>query len=389
MKKQKILVIANGIFGKNPGLSGGDVRFLEIVRNWAKEGHEIHLLSSPEALEICKIFKFRPILHALPGPEECTRLTFIWRAIQSMVILPRTLKSFKEGLIYSVNDSVFDSVPAWRLKLSLRDKVRWAAVVHWLPPFPPWKRKKSTLFNSVMFFLNERLSIFLVRRFADVVLAVSDSTSQQLKDYGLDMRKVRSVKCGVNYAQVRRIVTHIKTKAYDAIFMKRAQAVKGIYDFIDIWRRVVDVYPKAKLLIVGGEGDDERELKVAVEKEGLTKNMKFTGYIHSFEEKFTYMAQSKIFVLPSYEENWAIVIGEAMAAGIPVVAYDLKELLQVWGNHVSWVKIGKTEEMAGKILEILDRPINFMPNIRAALKYVKTLDWKEIAQNELFYIKER
>lgn len=389
MKKQKVLVIANGIFGKKPGLSGGDVRFLEIVRNWAKEGHEIHLLSSPEALEICKIFEFSPILHALSGPDECTRLTFIWRAIQSMFILPASLDDFHEGLIYSVNDSVFDSVPAWRLKLRLGEKVRWAAVVHWLPPFPPWKRKKSTLFNSIMFFFNERLSILLVKRFADVVLAVSNSTSQQLKDYGLDMKKVRSVKCGVNYVQVRRIVTQIKMKAYDAIFMKRAQAVKGIYDFIDIWRRVVDVFPKAKLIIVGGEGDDELALKEDVDNAGLTKNVKFTGYIHSFEEKFSYLAQSKVFVLPSYEENWAIVIGEAMAAGIPVVAYKLKELVEVWGKHVSWAETGNTEEFAGKVIQILKNSKRYDGQKTRALRFIKNFDWQEIADRELSYISEK
>lgn len=386
MKKQKILVIANGIFGKNPGLSGGDVRFLEIVRNWANDGHEIHLLSSPEALEVCKIFKFRPILHALPGPVECTRLTFIQRAIQSMFILPASLNGFGEGLIYSVNDSVFDSVPAWRLKTRLGNKVRWAAVVHWLPPFPPWRRKKSTLFNSIMFFVNERMSMFLVKKFADVILAVSDSTVGQLKDYGVDMVKVRSVKCGVNFTDVRRIVKRTKKKIYDAIFMKRAQAVKGIYDFIDIWKRVVGVYPEAKLLIVGGEGDDERLLKIAVEEAGLTKNMKFTGYIHSFEEKFTYLAQSKIFVLPSYEENWAIVIGEAMASGVPVVAYKLRELVEVWGEHVSWAQTGNTIEIANLVIRHLADLSQTKMQIQGALNFVKKLDWREIAAKELEYI---
>lgn len=386
MKKQKILVIANGIFGKNPGLSGGDVRFLEIVRHWAKDGHEIHLLSSPEAIDICRIFGFTPILHALPGPAESNRMTFIYRALQSILIIPKSLETFTEGIIYSINDSVFDSVPAFRIKRRYPKGLRWAAVVHWLPPFPPWKRKKSTVFNSIMFFVNERISAMLIKYFADRVLAVSDTTKQQLLDFGVNKDKVRSVKCGVNFREVRAIVERVRGKTYDAIFMKRAQPVKGIYDFIDIWKRVLDHIPQAKLLIVGGEGDDEQQLKSAVLSAGLSAHVTFTGYIHSFSEKFTYLGLSRIFVLPSYEENWAIVIGEAMAAGIPVVSYGLKELKTVWNNLVTWVPVGNTRVFADEVVTLLRSERNRKDITSKALTFIQSLEWKTIAKEELAHI---
>ncbi|TAL62166.1 MAG: glycosyltransferase, partial [Legionella sp.] len=134
------------------------------------------------------------------------------------------------------------------------------------------------------------------------------------------------------------------------------------------------------------EGDDEKSLKLAVEDAGLTHNVKFTGYIHSFKEKFTYLAESKVFVLPSYEENWAIVIGEAMASGVPVVAYKLNELVQVWGDQVNWAKTGDTKGFAHQVLELLRSPHNSVEQIRRSLAFVKKLDWREIAEQELIYI---
>lgn len=386
MKKQKILVIANGIFGKKPGLSGGDVRFLEIVRRWYQDGHEIHLLSSPEAVRVCRIFGFTPIMHVIPAPGEGTRLSFITRALQATFYLPTSLDTFTDGIIYSVNDSVFDSIPAFKLKLRHRSTVCWAAVIHWLPPFPPWRRKRSTLFNSVMFFVNERISVTLIKYFADVVLAVSDSTTDQLRVFGVSMQKVHSVTCGVNFDEVRAIVKNVHKKIYDAIFMKRAQPVKGIFDFVDIWKRVVAVFPKAKLLIVGGEGSEEILLKQQIRDAQLEHNMKSVGYIQNFTEKFTYMAQSKLFVLPSYEENWAIVIGEAMASGVPVVAYGLAELRYVWRDYVEWSPVGDSARFAQRIIGLLKDSKKQTQMRNRALRYIKSFNWNDIAADELLYI---
>jgi len=43
--KNKILFISNSIVGKNPGISGGESRFIELGKNWQKKGYEIHLMS--------------------------------------------------------------------------------------------------------------------------------------------------------------------------------------------------------------------------------------------------------------------------------------------------------------------------------------------------------
>ncbi len=42
----KILFIANAIVGENPGLSGGEVRFIGIAKFWTDKGYEIHLMSA-------------------------------------------------------------------------------------------------------------------------------------------------------------------------------------------------------------------------------------------------------------------------------------------------------------------------------------------------------
>lgn len=378
----KILFIANAIVGESPGLSGGEVRFIEIAKSWADKGHKIHLMSAKGGERLCNNFGLEVTLHNISDSKKTGRFTFILRALKSLFFLPVSLKDFKEGLIYSTNEMLVDVIPALRLKLGNRRDIKWATVVHWLPPFPPWERKESTLFNSILFFINERLSVWLSNRFADVLLPVSPMTASQLNSVGANMKKVHPVECGVNYAEIMKIVRKVKEKRYDGVFMKRLQAVKGIFDLIEIWEMVVKAKPDAKLLVIG-EGIDGEKAREMVRQKGLDKNIEFTGVIYDTKDKIRKIAQSKMFVLPSYEENWAIVIGESMACGTPVISYGLKELIDVWEDSFIRVPVGDKVSFAKKIISLLDTPATLDEISKKATEYVKRYNWHPIAEKEL------
>ena len=70
-------------------------------------------------------------------------------------------------------------------------------------------------------------------------------------------------------------------------------------------------------------------------------------------EKFRLIKSAKLFALPSYEEGWGIVIGEALACGTNVLAYDVKEIQTIWGDSVTWVEKGNIDMLATGIQDIL------------------------------------
>jgi glycosyltransferase involved in cell wall biosynthesis len=115
----------------------------------------------------------------------------------------------------------------------------------------------------------------------------------------------------------------------------------------------------------------------------LTENIVFAGLIYDFEKKFSLLSQARLFLLPSYEENWAIAIGEAMAAGIPVVAYSLEELIQVWGDNFVQIPIGNTDRFAEIVVELLQNDQKMQEISAKACQFVQRLDWTEIAKREL------
>ncbi len=72
-------------------------------------------------------------------------------------------------------------------------------------------------------------------------------------------------------------------------------------------------------LIIGGDGTERESLKGAVNDASLDQVVQFTGGLSRDKVK-EWLQQSHAFVLPSHFEAFGVVLIEAMACGLPVVA---------------------------------------------------------------------
>lgn len=383
-RSKQVLIIANSIVGELPGLTGGEIRFIEIAKAWAKRGYEVHLSGSRGVRELCRRLGLEVTWHEVPVSTYAGRLAFLVQFVRSF-FSSKVTKDFDEGIVYSPSEQIYDVIAGLLVKLRNPQKIKFVVVVHWLPPLRFWERKESFFLNSFLFLLSERLGLIAGGVFADKLLAVSKSTKEQTRAdlFGrFFIKKTVAVKCGVDFSRIRRVVKKAKGKKYDAIFLKRVQAVKGIFDLVQVWKDVVKRKPRANLIVVGS-GIDEEKARAMVVKEKLEKNIIFLGTIYDFYSKFIKLAEARLFLLPSYEENWAIVIGEAMSAGVPVISYDLKELLDVWKDNFVSIPVGNKRYFAMKVLELLDDKEMRDDLSKKALKFVKQFDWEKIADEEM------
>lgn len=380
--KKKILFISSTISSRiTSGIAGGEVRLAEIMRGFIKAGWDVYFLTNGGGESLCGYFELDGVKnHRFKLKESSSRLGFVKLTLELLFKLPENLKKF-DGYIYTANELLFDVIPALKLKKANKNS-KWAAVVHWLPPLKFWQRRKSSFLNSLLFLIGERLSVFFIKHFADLALAVSEPTRKQLLNVGIKKEKIVAVNCGVNFKEISAIAREGRDKKYDAVFMKRIQAVKGVFDLIDIWRLVIEKKSDAKLAVIGG-GIDNKEIINAIKNNGLESNIIFFGPIFDFKRKFTILAQSKLFILPSYEENWAIVMGEAMACKIPVLAYGLSELVDVWKDSFVPVPLGNKQFFANKIIEYLDNEDLRNKQAELGYNYVQKFEWSEIADNEV------
>jgi len=374
-----ILFVMNGIgsVGDFPGISGGDVRWIEIAKYWQREGYDIHVFTPEAGKKLCERLGLQATFHINYVPNEYSLKTYLLRFLKSRFI-PKTLNDY-EGMIYSTTEHLYDVFPARKIKEKSEENF-WVAAVHWVAPL---ERKGTSLLNSILFFLNQRMGLRCIKNGADLVLAISKSTAEQVKMVGI-RDNIYSVDAGVNFQEMRKVATKIQSKRFDAVFMKRFDGTKGVFDIIEIWKEVVKSKHKAKLGMIGlGTKKVMDRLRRMVKDCDIVDNVDFLGPIYDFKTKISVLASSRLFVLPSYEENWAIVIGEAIAAGVPVLCYDLPDIRSIWGSNVIWVPKYDKKEFASKVIEFLNDEEARIRLSEAGIRFVRRYDWQKIADEEM------
>ena len=166
--------------------------------------------------------------------------------------------------------------------------------------------------------------------------------------------------------------------------MKRLNYGKGVFDLLRIWDQVVKQKPDAKLAIIGDGADDVlQKMQEYITEKKLEKNIDILGVIYGFEEKFRIVNSAKVFLLPTHEENWAIVIGEAMACEVPVIATRLKEIVPIWKDNVAWCDVGDINGFAKQVLTLTGSESKTKNQSDKAKVFVQQYEWKLIAEKEL------
>lgn len=113
---------------------------------------------------------------------------------------------------------------------------------------------------------------------------------------------------------------NIPSNAKILIYVGRLSKEKNIPFIFKAFELVVQKYPNAFLLMVAG-GPFEKKLKKLAKMLGISKNTIFVGQI-PHEKVFEYYKCANIFVFASKTETQGLVIAEAKACGLPVVAVN-------------------------------------------------------------------
>jgi len=147
---------------------------------------------------------------------------------------------------------------------------------------------------------------------------------------------------GVDVA--RADATPEQAKQYDVVWTGRVHAQKGVDDLLATLARLARDVPDFKALLIGKLRE---RLEPRIRELGLERQVEFSGYV-SEDEKFRLLKCSRLFLMPSHYESWGIVIGEALACGVPVLAYHLDCYPAVFGELVRYVPAFDEERYRGE-----------------------------------------
>ncbi len=105
-------------------------------------------------------------------------------------------------------------------------------------------------------------------------------------------------------------------KKFTLLFVGMVSLQKGLHYLLHAWQKAALPIDQAKLVLVGAL---QKDFLLVKNKLPIAGNVIFAGGITREALKKQYQTASA-FVLPSVQEGLAMVIGEAMASGLPVIA---------------------------------------------------------------------
>ena len=148
---------------------------------------------------------------------------------------------------------------------------------------------------------------------------------------------------------------------------------KGIIELLKAWEEFsTDLRQEATLILLGG-GDQENEVKGYVSSHKL-KNVSGPGRFFDYAEIAKYYAVADVFVIATLEDNWSLVVPEAMSIGLPIICSKY---------NGCWPELVKPEN--GWVFDPLDHD-DFVDTLKEA--WEKQNDWKTMGQKSLVIVQE-
>ncbi|MGO0122109.1 glycosyltransferase family 4 protein [Desulfothermobacter acidiphilus] len=302
-----------GIFADSylPYVSGV-VRSIETFRSELSErGVEFFLFVPwyPSCTKEDNIYRFWGI-PAPTNPDFILPLPFSPR-------LPSTLRNLKLDLIHIHGPFIMGSAGArWARRLGLpllfTYHTLYEAYVHYFPCLRSWLQP-----------LTRRYTIAFANR-CDLVLAPSQAIRAYLLQHGATV-PVEVLPTGIRIDDFRggdgvafRARFQLALEDRVLVYVGRLGEEKNLRFLLRSFALVAQEGLPVRLLLVG-KGPQRQELEQLARHLGIAARVVFTGPLPPDQVKHAYAA-ADLFVIASLTETQGLVVGEAKAAGLPVVA---------------------------------------------------------------------
>ncbi len=139
------------------------------------------------------------------------------------------------------------------------------------------------------------------------------------------------------------------------LFVGRLDPRKGLRYLIQAMPIVIAAFPKTRLLVVGGGALQEYYRSQVMEE--IRDKIEFLGFV-SGNDLPRYYRTADVYVSPATQgESFGIVLLEAMASGVPVIASDIEGYRTVLDNGKQGFLVPKERplKLAEKIIEIIQQ----------------------------------
>ena len=171
------------------------------------------------------------------------------------------------------------------------------------------------------------------------------------------------------------------------LFVGRMEKRKGFRHLVRAFPHVKESIPDARLIVCGAFSDKEKAPFIRYARAVKLRSVHFVGYV-SPEELPRYYRTATVFCAPSTGfESFGIILLEAMAAGVPIVASDIAGYRQVVEHGCEGLLVPPADEhaLAHALVDLLREPERRAEMRECGKRKAAQYDWSIIAQRVLEY----
>jgi len=326
-------------------LAAFHIPFMRLLQSW---GCEVHAAASPAEGRKDEVEEDGAICHDIPFARSLTS-SQNWRAYRELRAL---LGRERYDLIH-----VHTPVAAWLTRLAAH-RSRQGPVLYTAHGFHFFRGAPPT--HWLLFYPAERIAA----RWTDALVVMNGEDLAQARTMGFVEGKNLFLVHGVGVDLAAYAPPHGAREAVRAELGLRPDdvAVTCVAEFtptknhaqlLAAWPAVAGEAPLAQLLLVG-DGRTRAVMEGKARRRAIP-NVRFLGFRRDVP---AVLAATDVFVLPSTREGLPRSVLEAMAAGLPVVATDVRgnrDLVEDGGNGLL-VRVGDVQGLAEALLRLARDP---------------------------------
>lgn len=130
-----------------------------------------------------------------------------------------------------------------------------------------------------------------------------------------DVEGLRNQVKAINEKDSQRLRSQLGIRDMMLLYVGQLISRKGVSELLSAYAHIAEKTPNMSLVMVGG-GPLEEELRMRIKEEKIP-NVVITGRV-DYDNVATYYRAADCFILPTTEDNWSLVVPEAMACGLPI-----------------------------------------------------------------------
>ena len=265
----------------------------------------------------------------------------------------------KDALEQQIIDGKFDIIHAQGIWMPIYNEMVKICRKHGIPyvmtprgALEPWclEHKKWKKKLAMMLYQKKDLQN------ATAILTTADMEAQHLRDLGIKT-PLAVIPNGIDVTEYQcRPADYLPNVKKQIVFLSRIHQKKGIEILINVWEKMRADFPDWNVVIAGnGEEVYIELLKGVISSKGLSDVVEIIPPIFGEAKHKLYM-ESSLFVLPTYSENFGMVIAEALACGVPVVTTNGTPWQELNDEKIGWCVDLSEENIEKAIREALALP---------------------------------